>query len=253
MRHICSLLLLVSFLYSATAQVKIHAHNDYAKPNPLFDALQKNCYSIEADVFLIKGNLLVAHTYKEARRNKTLSSLYIEPIIKLFKNNKGAISADSTYKTSLVIDIKDNGTEVLKELISIFEPLRFYFDRSVNPAAVQVIVSGDRGPIAAWKDFPSYIYFDGRPFEEYDQPALDKIAMISDNYFKYLSKSNIGDITKLKMVVEKAHSFMKPVRFWGSPDQESVWNLLRISGADIINTDKPADCRAFLDSNIQKN
>ena len=246
MKRLISLLALSIALCTAVAQVKIHAHNDYLKPFPLSDALQHRSFSIEVDIFLVKEQLLVGHTLKETTRKKTLNSLYINPIIALFKKHRGSISVDSSYKTSLVIDIKQNGTEVLKELVKIFQPLRAYFDRSVNPHAVQLIFSGDRGPISEWKNYPAYFFFDGRPFEEYDQDALDKIAMISDNYYKYLnSRNNSGDSIKLSAVVKKAHDWNKPFRFWGSPDTEPVWKLLKQSGADIINTDKPKECREY--------
>lgn len=245
MKRSSALLFAMSLLFSGGAQVKIHAHNDYEKPNPLFDALQIKAYSIEVDIFLVRGELLVAHTMKETKKGKTLSSLYINPIIQLFKKYNGAISPDSFYKTALLIDIKTTGKEVIQQLVRLFEPLRDYFDRSVNPQAVQLIISGDRGPITEWKDCPSYIFFDARPFEEYDSVAMDKIAMISDNYYKYLSRTNVGDIAKLTEVVKKAHEWNKPVRFWGSPDTEAAWKLLNECGADIINTDLLAACRAF--------
>ena len=239
------ILILATNLYTAKAQVKIHAHNDYSQPNPLTDALQSRVFSLEADVFLVNDKLIVAHSLKETRKKKTLASLYIEPIIQLFRKNKGHISEDSLYKTTLVIDIKQNGPDVLQYLIRTFEPLRSYFDRSLNPLAVQIIISGDRGPVSEWKNYPSYIYFDGRPFEEYDAESIDKIAMISDNFYKYLSKTNTGDIEKIKEVVQKAIRINKPFRFWGSPDTEIVWKLLYDNGAAIINTDNPAACRAF--------
>lgn len=245
MKRLSVLLFAMSFLFPGEAQVKIHAHNDYAKKNPLFDALQIKAYSIEVDVFLVRGELLAAHTMKETKKGKTLSSLYINPIIQLFKKYNGAISPDSLYKTALLIDIKTNGKEVLQELVRLFEPLHEYFDRSVNPLAVQLIISGDRGPITEWKDYPSYIFFDARPFEEYDSAAMSKIAMVSDNYYKYLSRTNAGDVAKITEVVKKAHEWNKPVRFWGSPDTEATWKLLNECGADIINTDVPAACRAF--------
>ncbi len=246
MKRYISLLIFIITLCTAGAQVKIHAHNDYAKPLPLIDALQQHSFSIEVDIFLVKGQLLVGHTLKETTKKKTLSSLYINPIISLFKKYNGSISTDSSYKTSLVIDIKENGPEILQELVKIFQPLRAYFDRSVNPHAVQLIISGDRGPISEWKNYPAYIFFDGRPFEEYDQLAVDKIAMVSDNYYKYLNaRNNNGDSIKLSAVVNKAHELNKPFRFWGSPDTETIWKLLKQCGADIINTDKLKECREY--------
>jgi glycerophosphoryl diester phosphodiesterase len=233
-------------VFISVAQVRMHSHNDYAQPHPLTTALENKAFSIEADVFLTRNGLLVAHTLKEANRKKTLSSLYIDPIVRLFKKHHGKISADTGYRAALVIDIKQEGPRVLQELVKLFDPLRNYFDRSVNPHAVQVIISGDRGPISEWKNYPAYIYFDARPFEEYDAKAIEKIGMMSDNYFKYLlARNNKGDSEKLKAAVAKAHQWNKPFRFWGSPDTEDVWTLLQQCGADIINTDEPARCREF--------
>jgi glycerophosphoryl diester phosphodiesterase len=248
MKKLAGVCLFFLFGLYAISQTNIHSHNDYAGPAPLADALESRAFSIEVDVFLTRHGLSVAHTLKEVERKKTLSALYLDPIIALFKKNKGYISGDTAYKTALVIDIKQNGKEVLGELVRILEPLRIYFDRSLNPHAVQVIISGDRGPFSDWKNYPRYIFFDGRPFEEYDKYAIEKLAMISDNYFKYLSaRNNRGDSAKIKAVVQRAHQLNKPFRFWASPDNETTWKFLQDCGVDIINTDKPKDCRNFLD------
>jgi Glycerophosphoryl diester phosphodiesterase family len=248
MKNILVCLYVFCCLNSTSGQGLIHAHNDYSRPRPLVEALESQAWSIEADVFLVKGRLLVGHSLKETSRRKTLQSLYINPIINLFKQHKGRISSDPRYSTHLVIDIKENGPEVLDSLASLFNSLRNYFDRSVNPMAVQIIISGDRGSISKWKDYPSFLTFDGRPYEVYDMEAIDKVAMISDNYFKYIeTRTNRGDSIRIKQVVAKAKEFSKPVRFWGSPDNEATWKLLLQCGAEIINTDKPLACRKFLE------
>ena len=38
-----------------------HAHNDYLHKRPLLDALAQGFCSVEADIFLVDGALLVAH------------------------------------------------------------------------------------------------------------------------------------------------------------------------------------------------
>src|SRR5690349_20625285 len=40
--------------------VQVHAHNDYEHPHPLFDALAQGFCSVEADIHLVNGHLLVA-------------------------------------------------------------------------------------------------------------------------------------------------------------------------------------------------
>lgn len=242
------LLILLFVSIGGIGQVKIHAHNDYDNARPLWNALDNKVASIEADVVFARGTLIVTHSENETRRKKSLSVLYLDPIIELFKKNNGQISPDNDYKISLMIDIKQNPTEVLQELIKLVEPFRKVFDRSVNPKAVQLIISGDRGPSTEWKNYPSYIYFDGRPKEDYDKEALDKIALISDNYFNYLKfRNNAGDSVLLTAVINKAHALHKPMRFWGGPDTEAVWQLQKNCGADLINTDNPEACRKYFE------
>lgn len=43
----------------------IFAHNDYVQPIPFFNAYRNQVGYIEADIFLEKGKLLVAHTRAE--------------------------------------------------------------------------------------------------------------------------------------------------------------------------------------------
>jgi hypothetical protein len=51
-----------------------HAHNDYLHPRPLDDALAHGFTSVEADVFLVDGDLLVAHTRSEIQSDRTPST-----------------------------------------------------------------------------------------------------------------------------------------------------------------------------------
>ena len=230
---------------SSTAQIKIHAHNDYQKPEPLLNALRNQAFSIEADIWLINDKFFVAHTMNEIDSQRTLESLYINPIIKLFDQNGGRISKDDDYVFSLVIDIKNRGTESLKKLSYELQSLTRYFDRNTNPHAVQLIISGDRSPISVWRHYPSFIYFDGRPFEKYDSITLSKVAMVSDNYTKYAT-SIPPDIDRIRSVIRQVHQWNKPIRLWAAPDNEQAWKFLKDAGVDIINTDKIEECRKYL-------
>jgi hypothetical protein len=42
---------------------RAHAHNDYLHARPLFDALDHGFCSVEADVWLVDGKLLVAQRF----------------------------------------------------------------------------------------------------------------------------------------------------------------------------------------------
>ena len=65
MKHFLFCMLLIATGYQLTAQPRIHAHNDYQQALPLTNALRNNVFSIEADVYLRNGQLVVAHTAKD--------------------------------------------------------------------------------------------------------------------------------------------------------------------------------------------
>ena len=105
-------LLCMLFIFTCSqlpAQPLIHAHNDYQKPAPLSNAVRYKAFAIEADIYLSGMKLLVAHDKKELATAPSLDSLYLQPIINLFRRHQGTISEDSNYAPVLMIDIKENG------------------------------------------------------------------------------------------------------------------------------------------------
>lgn len=241
---LCILIILTSF--QSLTQTLIHAHNDYQKPEPLTNALRHKAFSIEADIYLSDNRLLVAHDKNELSAAKSLDSLYLKPIIELFRRHKGTISEDSSYTPVLMIDIKENGEAAIAQLIKLVSMYRSVFDRSVNTKAVQLVISGDRGASSTWTSYPSYIFFDGRPKETYDSATLQRIALISDSYFNYAGKQ---DSSRIKQLAKNIHSIGKLLRLWGTPDNSESWKQLRHLGVDIINTDKVEECRNYFLNN----
>ena len=60
--------------------IHAHAHNDYEHTHPLFDALDHGFASVEADIHLVDGQLLVAHSRSEVNPERTLQALYLDPL-----------------------------------------------------------------------------------------------------------------------------------------------------------------------------
>ncbi len=143
-----------------------------------------------------------------------------------------------------MIDIKESGEAVIAALLQLVAPHRSVFDRSVNARAVQLVISGNRGAVSTWASWPSYILFDGRPAEVYDSTALQRVAFISDAYYKYVTTSDSS--SRIQQLVTKVHGMGKLLRLWGIPDTEAAWQRLQQLGVDIINTDKVGECREFL-------
>jgi hypothetical protein len=227
------------------AQVLIHAHNDYEKPEPLFAALREKAFAIEADVYLVNGELAVAHDRKDIDPKRSLTFLYLKPLDSMMKAHKGFVTTDKKYQPVLVVDIKADGEKVLTELVRLVGEYPGIFDRTTNKNPLYILVSGDRGSIDKWKNYPPAIRFDGRPAEFYDESALLKIVTISESYGKYY-RDNKLNTDSLNAMIKRAHSQKKLVRLWGAPDFPATWKEFQAMGVDIMNTDKVAECRQVL-------
>ncbi|CAB9517920.1 of mitochondria protein 6 [Seminavis robusta] len=68
---------------------RAHSHNDYHQANPLSSALHHGLNSIEVDVFpKHDGSLLVAHTVLDLDPRRTIETMYIQPILGIFKKQR---------------------------------------------------------------------------------------------------------------------------------------------------------------------
>ncbi|MEO5947344.1 MAG: hypothetical protein ABIP79_11055, partial [Chitinophagaceae bacterium] len=192
---------------------------------------------------LYNNKLVVAHSTKELPAAPTLDCLYLQPIAALFATHHGSICSDTNYAPILMIDIKENGATVLAKLLSMLQVHRSVFDQTVNKLAVQIVISGDRGPITAWSSYAPILFFDGRPYELYDSATLERVAFISDGYANY--KDNTKGIEQAAAAI---HSKQKLFRLWGYADTLTMWQQVLQWGIDILNTDKVAACREYFNN-----
>jgi hypothetical protein len=233
-----------------------HAHNDYLHERPLLDALDQGFCSVEADIFLINGELLVAHTRLELSPKRTLQSLYLDPLQERIAKNKGSVHAGVDSFT-LLIDIKTDGQETYRELHRVLTKYADMLTRvengTVKKGPITAIVSGNR-PIESIQAEPiRLVGIDGRLSDLDSDKESHLLPLISDNWtshFQWRGKGEIDpkELSKLRSIVAKAHAKNRLVRFWASPDNESVWRLLRDEKVDLINTDNLAGLSTFLGS-----
>ena len=134
----------------AAREMLVHSHNDYEQKRPFWGAYEAGADSIEADVYLVGNDLLVAHSRSGLKTAKTLRSLYLEPLRDVMRKNGGRARADGK-PLQLLIDLK-NGKSALDRLVEIVERegYRDYFDIVKNPSATRLTVTGDHSAI---KDF----------------------------------------------------------------------------------------------------
>ena len=235
---------------NATGQLKkyspanAHSHNDYLNTNPFFLAYENGFGSIEADIFPVGEMLYVAHTKKEIDSGKTLQGLYIAPLTR--KYNSGAAK-----KLNLLIDIKENYSLSLSLLVKALEPLKRYLSRLDKTNYITIIISGDRPPPSAYKDYPDFIFFDYDLQLPHSRAELKRVALVSLPFIKFSTWNgngplNAGDRKKIKQVIDTAHALKKPFRFWAAPDSEESWKLQMKLHADFIGTDKINELGNFL-------
>ncbi|CAF9925445.1 Altered inheritance of mitochondria protein 6 [Imshaugia aleurites] len=154
--------------------IPCHSHNDYWRKVPLYDALAAGCTGVEADVWLTNNDLLVGHSTGSLTSARSLTSLYIDPLISIlahqnppltFQNTttstpqsnsttnsaslNGVFEINPATSLTLLIDVKSNGTSTFPVILQQLEPLRSrgyltYFDGSaVIPGPITVVGSGN--------------------------------------------------------------------------------------------------------------
>lgn len=237
MKFLC--IMALGFLPMQTVgKPEFHAHNDYLHPRPLFDALDQGFDSIEADVFLAKNDLLVAHFFWEIKPERTLESLYLLPLSKLHKEGK-------LKNIWLMVDIKSNEAEHCAMLLD--QQLRRYpglFAKvgEKDNAPVKVLLSGNmpRDWVCAGKS--NLLRLDGREGDLGKSAQAETFPWVSmpwSRHFSWKGKGSMPEMekNKLKAMALKAESAKQQLRFWGAPDLPECWKIQAESGVQRIGTD----------------
>jgi glycerophosphoryl diester phosphodiesterase len=234
-----------------------HAHNDYWHTRPLNDAIDHGFTSIEADVFLVDGKLLVGHEPSELQLERTLESLYLAPLARHIQANRGGLhKRDRQFL--LLVDVKSDAektyTQLQKELSKYADLLTVSENGRVRPGAVTVIISGNRPRIDNTSADRLFAGLDGRISDLKSYTPSHVMPMISDNWRSHFLWNGEGPMprserAKLNDIVRKAHAADRLVRFWGTPENELVWQELRSAEVDLIGTDQLERLSRFLRSN----
>src|SRR4051812_8499579 len=234
---ICSITAIAQFSghYSVS---NAHSHNDYEQERPFYAAYETGFGSMEADIFLVNNELLVAHEQNELSLHRTLDSMYLQPLRAAIKKNNGYPYKDSTYPLQLLIDIKTDSIATVNKLLQVLQQ----YPEIIRSAGIKVVLTGNLPDQSLFKQYPAYIWFDGVLHKSYTEVAITRIAMMSDNiknYSQWNGKDTLPETDRgvLKAAITKAHASNKKVRFWNAPDYPNAWKALEALGVDYINTD----------------
>ncbi|MFJ5040090.1 phosphatidylinositol-specific phospholipase C/glycerophosphodiester phosphodiesterase family protein [Streptomyces parvulus] len=242
---------------------RAHAHNDYEHPRPLLDALDHRFGSVEADIYLVEGQLLVAHDPEDLDPTRTLESLYLAPLAARVRAHHGRVYRRDRRALQLLVDIKTGGAatylELDRQLRRYGHLFTSYAHGRVLPGAVTAVVSGDRAaraPMEAQRTRRAF--YDGRLADLGTSASASFVPLISDNWTLNFTWQGVGafpdaERRRLRSIVGTAHARGQRVRFWATPDiagpaRDAVWTELVAAGVDHLNTDDLAGLEAFLDA-----
>ena len=233
---------------------RAHAHNDYEHDRPLYDALDNGFKSVEADVWLIDGELVVSHDDPRlattAEPKGTLESLYLEPLRERVRENGGNVYRGDPDYFTLLVDIKSEAVPTYEALHEELEGYRSIFttfkDGKVEDDAVIAIVSGNRPRELMEGQRVRHAAYDGRIPDDLGKGPQTFVPLVSQNWTRLFTWQGVGPMPeaereKLRNIVAAAHANGQRVRFWATPElpqtREAVWGELLAAQADYINTD----------------
>lgn len=227
-----------------------HSHNDYEQSIPFWLAWQEQFGSIEADIWLRKGVVLVGHDTNEIKTGRTLEEYYVKPLQACVKQNNGYPYADTTRKLQMLIDVKEDSVNALAALIALLDR----YPALEHTSAIRWVISGNRPAPEFYTRYPPFIAFDGILHARYTPEALSRIAMMSDDlhyYTRWDHQNGIPDTAgnTLRAAVRSSHELHLPVRFWDAPDFPAAWAQLKALRVDYINTDHIRELADWLRKN----
>ena len=258
----CRPILLIAVLSAGLVQltaaprplIHAHAHNDYEHARPLLDALDQGFCGVEADIYLVDGQLLVAHDRDKVKPERTLQALYLDPLRERVKKNGGSVFAKGPEFT-LLIDLKSDWKAVYPVLRAVLtnyaDVLTTFRDGDKRTRAITVVISGNRSLEMFAGEATRYAGYDGLLTDLDSTAPATLIPWISADWkmnFKWRGDGAMPEAEKTKLgeIVTKAHGQGRRVRFWGAPDKENFWRAMRAADVDLINTDNLAGLAQFL-------
>lgn len=243
-----------------TPLAQAHAHNDYEHGRPLLDALDEGFTSVEADVWLMGGELLVAHDRGDVVPGATLENLYLQPLAERVRANGGRVHPGWDGSLQLLIDVKSDAGRTyaaLDKLLRRYGGMMTMFSRhGIEEGAVTATISGNRDRDAMERQKVRYAAYDGRLTDLGSDAPASLVPLISDSWTETFSWHGEGAMPRserrrLHDIVADAHAEGRRVRFWATSDlaapaQRRVWQAALDAGVDYLESDHLSDLRRVL-------
>ncbi|KAL8889673.1 MAG: hypothetical protein Q9215_003083 [Flavoplaca cf. flavocitrina] len=270
--------------------IPCHSHNDYERNMPLYDALNTGCISVEADIWLQDGELLIGHEKGSIDPARTLKSLYLDPLVSILSDRnpdldlndgtdhsaslKGVFSTDASTALILLIDIKTESVDSLPVLMDQLSPLRdqgllTHFDGSqMIQGPLTVVGTGNTNFDTIFNEKDRTVFFDAPLDNDWSEDSPASKAYSKDNSYyasvsfdKSIGKpSFLGDLSdeqtkKVKDQIQGAHDRGLKVRYYDTPSglgEKSIQEQLWKEGVDVLNRDDLKAAKEFLEKQKER-
>ncbi len=214
--------------------VPCHSHNDYEREQPLKQALVSRFQSVEADLWLSTGKIMVSHwpwSYAGS-----LEEMYLKPLQDLLTTRKSVHDDGKTFY--LWLDLKDGRDEFRPKLAKLLSDFK-----SLAPA-VQIILTGSESQREKLlREYSLQVQHDRDEFRD-DDPVTDGswtwYSLKWRDYFRWRGQGEVPERERLDLrnMIAKIHSKGKKLRFYAAPETPELWKLLAEEGVDLVGTDQ---------------
>ncbi len=220
-----------SFKYRPTA----HSHNDYEQQKPFEKAYSLGFGSIEADVYVQNGELMVAHNREDIKAERTFRKMYLLPLLVNLRQHEG-FPYPGHQKVQLLIDLKDaEAIDLLQKMIK---------DHKMEFQKVDFVLSGNMPKPEDFGKYDKILSFDGRRSISYPAESRSRVPLVSADWKEFSSASWDGKQAlspeveqKIKAFVAEVHQNNQKARIWGTPNTELAYQTLQRLGLDYIGSD----------------
>lgn len=231
---------------------RAHAHNDYEQSRPLEDALSHGFASVEADIWYVGRELLVAHERRNFRG--TLRELYLDPLQRLVDRN-GSVYGDGK-PFYLWVDLKEN-TQLLRNalfaLLERYPMLSVFSETQVVRRPVTVILTGNdlakrmfmrEHPIRrATRDSNQMMSSDPAGSPTWSWYALNWSSL---SLWRGVGRMPEWDRMRLNSLAQSVRARGRRLRIYGAPDIPEYWKAAHDAQVDLIGTDRLGALGDFL-------
>lgn len=252
------------------AELPIHyqafAHNDYLNPKPLAGALENHFGAVEADVWLIRGELYLGHEKPEVPSPcTTLRAMYLEPLRQAIAENDGSVHKGAEQSFNLMIELKGSPDARLDSYKVLREQLAEYKDiltrvenNKVIEGPVNAVISGGHYPIEEMSsETVRYASIDGDMDFFLKNVPVEMMPWVSVPLEQALRREANRTLQEFSEMTEaeKQHAadFVKEInrqgrlaRFYWTPETEEFWEWQKEIGLNFIATDELEELNEFL-------